>query len=691
MAAAAFLLGAPSRAQGAPAPPSALHAALDALALTVDDLVPPVHLVPQDRWRLPAVDGLLRHPLDAPAAVRGLALRFLGARAKLAEQVRLGAGALGLPLTLPAPPPPAALDGLLLDARRRLGRPPSARETARLRRAVGALPPHVREGTARILAAQREAARMLQAAFGGLAQAETTEVLAWVRGLLGGEDDPDDPVHARALALAARIDRTALFGAAWLVADAVDMALPDLVRGSRHPAVPRAPGAILLDEPTPWGRVVIAGAGPNVHRQDALLLIDLGGDDEYLNRAGGTAGRAGAIAVAVDLGGNDRYHTSQDMAQGSGILGIGILVDVAGDDTYEAGSLAQGAGVFGVGILADLAGNDRYAARALAQGAGTFGLGILAEAGGEDQYRAQTMAQGVGLVAGLGALVEWAGDDVYTLEGGPADPRQGGHAQSFGQGMGMGFRPHASGGIGLLVDAAGNDLYRADYFAQGVGYWFALGGLVDEGGNDRYVATRYAQGAGIHLAVGVLADAAGEDRYEAHGVAQGVGHDWAIGVLADAAGDDRYTAAGLAQGAGSSNGVGILSDVAGGNSLGVAGPTVQGCGVPSRGYPSIGLLLTNDASVSGLPVNEGRAMRRCGSVGITLSALGSPAGLPWDPAPFPSAGPATSAPPPSPPSPWPPGSDRMVKLLRQAADMDESPQGEARRDAARRALNAEPE
>lgn len=685
------MLAAPSRAQEAPGPPSALHAALDALALTGDDLAPPVHLLPADRWRLPAVEGLLRHPLDAVAAVRGLASRFLVAAPKLAEQVRVGAEALGVPFAPPAAPPEATLEDLLLDARRRLGRSTSAREAARLRRAVAALPAPVRLGTARILAAQREAARMLEAAFGGLTVGEGGELLAWARGLLRGEGDPDDPVHPRALALAARIDRAALYAAAWLVADAVDAALPDLVRGGRDPAVPRAPGAILLDEPTPWGRVVVAGAGPNVHRQDALLLIDLGGDDEYLNNAGGTAGRLGAIAVAIDLGGNDRYHTTRDMVQGAGVLGIGILVDVAGDDSYEAGNLAQGAGVFGVGILADLGGNDRYAARAVAQGAGAFGLGILAEAGGDDRYRAQSRAQGFGFVAGLGALVETAGNDVYVLEGGPADPRQAGHTQSFGQGMGMGFRPLASGGIGLLADAAGDDVYRADYFAQGAGYWFALGGLVDEAGDDRYVATRYAQGAGIHLAVGVLADAAGDDRYEAHGVAQGVGHDWAVGILADGAGDDKYIAAALAQGAGSGNGVGILADVAGRNSLGAGAPTVQGCGVPSRGYPSIGLLLTNDASAPGLPLIEGRATRRCGSVGITLAAPGSPAGLPWDPAPFPSAGPAPPAPPPRPPSPWPPRADRVVKLLRQAADMAESPEGEARRRAAREALNADPE
>jgi len=176
-------------------------------------------------------------------------------------------------------------------------------------------------------------------------------------------------------------------------------------------------------------------------------------------------------------------------------------------------------------------------------------------------------------------------------------------------------------------------------------------------------------------------------------VAQGVGHDWAVGFLADAAGDDRYTAVALAQGAGSSNGVGVLADVRGRDSLAVAGSTVQGCGIPARGYPSIGLLLTRDAAVLGLPVIEGRATRRCGDLGFTFSALGLPDGLSWDPAALPAAGRAAAsvaAVPPPPSAAWPPGSERVVNLLRQAAGPGESGEADARRRAARRALQADP-
>jgi hypothetical protein len=648
------------------------------------------------------VEVLLRHPLEAVSVVRGLGLRLADPRGALADRVRLGAEALGAwrggekARGGEGGGDELDLERMLLEARRSQGRTVSPREAARLRGAVAALPPPVREGAARILAAQRAATRLLATALGGLSQREGAELVAWLQGKLPASSDADDPVHRRALDRASRIDRAALYAAAWIVADAVDRALPDLLQGSRDSAVSRAPNALLLDEPTPWGRVVIAGAGPNRHAQDALLLIDLGGDDEYMNNAGGTAGRLGTTAVAIDLGGNDRYRTTRGGAQGAGVLGVGVLVDVSGDDTYEGGSLAQGAGAFGVGILVDRAGNDRYAAGAMAQGAGGFGLGFLADGAGNDQYRARTWAQAFGYVAGLGALLEAGGDDAYTLAGGPEDPRQAGHTQSFGQGMGLGLRPHAAGGIGFLMDMAGNDVYRGDFFAQGVGFWFALGGLADEAGDDRYVATRYAQGAGIHLGVGVLADGAGNDLYEAHGVAQGVGHDWGAGFLVDVAGDDRYAAVSLAQGAGSSNGVGILADVRGRDSLAVPGSTVQGCGVPSRGYASVGLLLMDDAAVLGLPGVLERATRRCGELGFTFSALGLPAGIAWAPAPLPAGGASMPAEPPLPPSArasapaWPPRTEKQVMLLRQAADPAESAEAEARRRAARRALLADP-
>lgn len=39
---------------------------------------------------------------------------------------------------------------------------------------------------------------------------------------------------------------------------------------------------------------------------------------------------------------------------------MGILVDRGGDDSYRSGATTQGAGVAGIGLLLDAAGSDTY-------------------------------------------------------------------------------------------------------------------------------------------------------------------------------------------------------------------------------------------------------------------------------------------------------------------------------------------
>jgi len=317
---------------------------------------------------------------------------------------------------------------------------------------------------------------------------------------------------------------------------------------------------------TPAGRVLIGGTKDNTYTGDAALIIDLGGNDKYFNHAGGST-RLNPFSVVIDLSGNDTYTSTEDFAQGAGLLGGGFLIDLEGDDHYTARNFSQGTGILGVGILADLAGSDQYTAVAVAQGAGSFGVGFLAEGGGDDTYFGNYFAQGTGDTKGFGAIVEAAGNDNYYAGGLIEDFRDPGKAyQSLSQGFGFGVRPEesivgASGGIGVIAEAEGNDTYVADYFAQGSSYWYALGILDDRKGNDRYISGRYSQGAGIHSSAGILIDGEGDDIYLADfGVAQGCGHDFGIGFLLDNGGNDRYSAGVIAQGAGNDNGIGVLSD-----------------------------------------------------------------------------------------------------------------------------------
>ena len=348
---------------------------------------------------------------------------------------------------------------------------------------------------------------------------------------------------------------------------------------------------------TRYGLMIVGGTGDQVYEQDALLIVDLGGNDRYLNGAG--ASRVGhPFSVVIDFSGDDVYLAGADHAQGAGILGGGFLIDLGGNDRYLAESFAQGAGVLGVGMLVDTGGRDEYRCHSFCQGAGFLGVGLIAESDGNDQYNAAVYAQGFGFVRGLGLILEGEGNDRYFAGGVYPDHREPGKAYlSLSQGFGYGIRPWgdlagASGGIGILDDAGGNDNYVGDYFSQGAGYWYGLGILNDSGGHDLYTAGRYSQGAGIHLAAGILNDANGDDHYIArYGVSQGCGHDLAVGFLLDNGGNDRYIGGTLSQGAGNGNGFGVLSDN-GGNDEYYLSDQGQGHGNPEafRGLDSFGIL-----------------------------------------------------------------------------------------------------
>lgn len=359
-----------------------------------------------------------------------------------------------------------------------------------------------------------------------------------------------------------------------------------------------AQGDVLFAEQTPIGEVIIGGPGKTIYTKRAALIIDFGGDDEYLAGAGGATPDL-PVSVCIDLRGNDTYNAREDFSLGSAFMGVGILADCEGDDKYLGGSLSQGCGLLGVGILWDQGGDDTYDGDLCCQGAGLWGIGILKDDKGNDKYIAKIFSQGFGFCAGLGALLEGEGNDTYYAGGKYTDTnRYFDHYLSMSQGFGFGLRPDYSGGIGLIYDGKGNDTYITDIFGQGGSYWFSLGGILDEEGNDSYIGYQYSQGSGIHLSLGAVVDEAGNDSYVSNGVAQGCGHDFGAGFLIDRQGNDNYVASGLSQGAGSANGIGIQVDEAGDDGYTVKDfNNTQGYGDPRREFGSVGIvmdLLGND-------------------------------------------------------------------------------------------------
>ncbi|UCB52117.1 MAG: hypothetical protein JSV10_09040 [Candidatus Zixiibacteriota bacterium] len=337
--------------------------------------------------------------------------------------------------------------------------------------------------------------------------------------------------------------------------------------------------------------VVIGGSGSSRYTGSPSIIIDLGGDDEYNISA--QQDKQGGSSVIIDLGGNDLYKAEGDFAYGSGFLGTGVLVDLSGDDTYLAKNFSLGSGVFGVGVLVDEEGDDKYFGDTFGQGAGSFGMGILADMTGADQYSGALFVQGFGFVSGMGALIDSSGNDNYFAGGRYKDIlRYKDHYISLSQGFAYGLRPMMSGGIGMLFDLSGNDVYTSDIFGQGSSYWFSLGTLFDKEGNDKYVSFQYAQGAGTHLCLATLEDGSGDDVYISHGVSQGCGHDLALGFLRDKSGNDNYVSESLSQGAGSANGFGILADESGNDGYYIqVKANTQGYGNPRRDYGSVGILL----------------------------------------------------------------------------------------------------
>jgi len=400
---------------------------------------------------------------------------------------------------------------------------------------------------------------------------------------------------------------------------------------------------------TPLGAVVIGDASAHTYLPtdpdlggNILLLVDTGGSDTYRIPVGATTKQP--ASVSIDLGGDDQYlyvevpvasdtgllpsdgagrlspqqgygpaSLSSVSRQGAGVLGVGLLYDTgAGKDHYRSLRASQGFGTFGVGALYDDGGDDIYEGEAAVQGSATFGLGILLDAAGNDTRTSFTLSQGYAFTGAVGVLADLGGDDSYVVDVG--DPTLGGTViyyspqlpgagnSSLSQGCGEGMRDDTdsvywSGGIGVLRDVSGTDVYKGSVFAQGTGYWFGVGLLMDDSGDDRYDALWYTQGSAAHAAIGVLWDGAGDDQYQQTFPPKsgnlGCGHDFGNGFLLDLAGNDRMTGGGLSLGEGNDNGFGLLVDVGGvdtfSGSIGMA--TLDTSGTGGAANPTYGLFV----------------------------------------------------------------------------------------------------
>ena len=560
------------------------------------------------RDRLPLLDLLYANPWKISPYVRGLTDQLLTQatdptdilfEAECHAGCRVGNAVLGDPLTVYRRRVRAEGDSALAVALSELdGRPVSFFRGASDYRLI---PPAVRDAAALILFQIPDALRDRERALteplkrlGMDPQQAWQRLHDWAYGQAseappeGGKrakstaDEPlpiaDLPRVTEIEAILDAVDVAALYHGANLLAAGMKQASTDL-QAARLRLPPRD---FHFAVSTPYGWVKILGTGQHHHREDErhLLIIDVGGDDVYASAAN-TLDYGNPISLVLDMSGNDEYRTELENqpAFGVGICGYGMLFDLGGDDLYSNPVAGQGCGILGVGLLYDGAGSDRYRGDSALQGCGIFGVGALVDLAGDDQYACYRASQGFGFTRGCGVLLDVAGDDTYAANDEeiryPASlehPHQLNMAQGFGCGRSGGGRDGHdwAGGVGILVDGAGNDSYTCGTYGIGSAYGLGVGLLVDRSGTDSYTSFASAIACALHGGIAVVQDQAGDDLYRSGSTrACGFGGDFGVAWFEDGGGNDRYYGNDSAFGVGHQNGLGVCWE-RGGNDTYVA-------------------------------------------------------------------------------------------------------------------------
>ncbi|WP_326541308.1 hypothetical protein [Pseudorhodoferax sp.] len=302
----------------------------------------------------------------------------------------------------------------------------------------------------------------------------------------------------------------------------------------------------------------------------AALLVDEGGSDHYEAVAMAQGFAWGGLGLLLDRAGDDRYAAASHAQGSAGPAAVALLLDASGNDRYALGaeaivvrspqlpdrntSMGQGAGrglrataqapavAGGFGLLLDLAGDDSYRADVFAQGAGYYlGVGLLVDAAGHDRFEAAWYAMGAAAHAAAGVLLkEGSGNDQYRV--------------SHSTGLGAAH----DGSLAYFRDEGGDDQYTLGNLGYGAAQDAAVALFVEAGGDDRYAGAGppcHAFGLARHspegpvlphgVGLGLFLDLGGHDHYPPHCKA-GDGAAWSGGEGGAPA--DRATGPGVSAG-----------------------------------------------------------------------------------------------------------------------------------------------
>lgn len=280
------------------------------------------------------------------------------------------------------------------------------------------------------------------------------------------------------------------------------------------------------------------------------LLLDVDGNDEYVMESSGQGCGYFGCGFNLDVKGDDDYYLHGD-GQGFGGVGggVGILAGLEGDDHYKAEPLAEvvdrgdyhsqmkinvsnaqgmGAGrrgdgtdghswAGGLGAIIDIHGDDKYEAGNFSQGTGYwYGTGIMYDKTGDDIYNSVYFTQASGAHYCIGIIIDEQGNDRHELW------------ETSGAALSFGWDYTNS----LLVDKGGDDYYEAKMISIACAEIRSNSFLFDIGGNDTYKFARGALGVG---AVDWRDSYRYPDRYSPYNALAK-----SIGLFIDIGGRDRY-------------------------------------------------------------------------------------------------------------------------------------------------------
>ena len=253
-----------------------------------------------------------------------------------------------------------------------------------------------------------------------------------------------------------------------------------------------------------------------------------------------------------------------------------MIVNAEGGNHYDATDLAQASAIGGVGIIVEFGGDNIYRGVRRVQAQAIGGLGIIIGHGSGNSYHAGMWGQGLGGPLGFAIIDDIKGYDHYYLGGlnvNSYKPETPGY-EGFGQGLGAGIRQVACGGIGMLLNGGGHNVYEFDYLSHGGGYWCGMGFARDFGGySKRLIARknfyggerteslfqRFGCGWGCHYSLGFCFDDKGHSTFEGSIMGSGMAWDCSVGALCVFGGDNHFEAANsLVQGCGAQGSLGIL-------------------------------------------------------------------------------------------------------------------------------------